>query len=84
MDDESWDYFLSRIIQHDEIDDIEKQELLRNWGYLREVLGDDWFKKEENKFHPLRHYFYNSAPWCLRWIGELGIGIKSLSKKRKL
>jgi hypothetical protein len=53
MDDESWDYFLSQINRCKDIDEIEKQELLRNWGYLRAFLDEDWFKKEENKSHPL-------------------------------
>jgi hypothetical protein len=38
MDDESWDYFLSQINRCEDIDEIEKQELLRNWGYLRACL----------------------------------------------
>lgn len=76
---ETWDYYSSRINQRKEIDEIEKQELLRNWGYLRDVFGDDWFKKEES--HPLRWYLINQAPWCLRWVGELGFGIKCLNEK---
>lgn len=79
--EESWDYFLSHITQQEEIDELEKQELLRNWSYLREVLGEDWFKKDEIRRHPLRSYFYNSAPWNLRWIAELGSGIKTLKQK---
>lgn len=78
---ESWNYFLSRINQQDEINEIEKQELHQKWGYLKDVLGEDWFKKEKDDYHPLRSYFYNSAPWCLRWIGELGEAIKSLREK---
>ncbi len=81
MFDDSWDFYLSQINQCGGIDELEKQELLRNWGYLRAFLVEDWFKKEENKFHPLRHYFYNSAPWCLRWMGELGLAIESLKEK---
>jgi len=81
MPNETWDYYSSRINQQKEIDEIEKQELLRNWGYLRDAFGEDWFKKEESKRHPLRWYLINQAPWCLRWIGELGFGIKCLNEK---
>ncbi|VVB59462.1 Uncharacterised protein [uncultured archaeon] len=80
-DIDSWDYFLSFIPQQEQIGEEEKQELLRNWGHLRKVFGEDWFKKEENRIHPLRFIFHNHAPWCLRTISELGIGIESLKKK---
>lgn len=81
IENKSWDYYLSHIDQQDEIEETEKQELFQKWGYLREVLGETWFVKEESKLHPLHGYFYNAAPWCLRWIGELGESIKYLQEK---
>ncbi|KAB2948439.1 MAG: hypothetical protein MPEBLZ_01818 [Candidatus Methanoperedens nitroreducens] len=81
MFNENWDFFISIVTKQEDIDEIERNELLRNWGYLRKFLGEEWFKKEENKSHPLMDYFYNNAPWCLKWVGELGLAIESLNKK---
>ncbi|MCZ7384272.1 MAG: hypothetical protein O8C63_05925 [Candidatus Methanoperedens sp.] len=81
MSDDSWDFYLSQINLCEGIDELEKQELLRDWGYLIAFLGKDWFKTEENKFHPLRGYFGNVGLSGLRWIGELGLAIESLKEK---
>ena len=80
-DTDNWEHYLSFVVKETDINEKEKQEVLINWGHLRKILGEDWFEKEENKYHPLKQYFYNRAPWCIRTISELGLGIETLSKK---
>ena len=77
----NWDYLFAGIEDQKDIEEEEKGEIINNWKQLRANLGEDWLKNEKNDDHPIRLYLFNRAPWSIRWVSELGLGISSLKNK---
>jgi hypothetical protein len=77
----NWDYLFSGIEDQEGIEEEERGEIINNWKQLRDNLGEYWLKNEKNDYHPLRIYLFNRAPWSIRWVSELGLGISLLKNK---